>query len=151
MKTSYVCTILIVLCSCISNNELETRSNVSDYVNVNSDLVNAFDHLNEKIGNGDLSIENQKKLFFNYAVSRKVALNLNNASCSTQGKGVSLPGVSKAHQKIIADDIELLNSYRISCISGYGCIGGQCVQDGSYVPPSCPYGGFWNGFECVYP
>ena len=292
MKTSYVCTILIVLCSCISNNELETRSNVSDDVNVNSDLVKAFDHLNEKIGNGDLSIENQKKLFFNYAVSRKVALNLNNASCSTESKGVSLPGVSKAHEKIIADDMELLNSYiidhgpgsealslihsfkntlgqgkykgfdraeidvlkehisaleflsgtsvgktyfqnisvftakqslrqsaqfrtsatpaectfyvamvgyytyacisviwplnvipcgllayyaiqaagcpggggggsacagnsdpccGISCISGYGCIGGQCVQDGSYIPPSCPYGGFWNGFECVYP
>ncbi len=38
----------------------------------------------------------------------------------------------------------------ISCISGYVCIGGQCVQDGSYVPPSCPDGSFWNGFECVY-
>lgn len=292
MKTSYVGTILMVLCSCISNNELEIQNNVSDDVNVNSDLVKAFDYLNEKIGNGDLSIENQKKVFYDYAVSRKLGLNLNNASCSLKNKETSLPGVSKAHEKIIVDDMEMLNSYvinygpglqalslihsyksklgqgiyrgldkteldvlkehvsaleflsgtsvgktyfenisvfankpllkesaqsrtsatpaecafyvamvgyytyacitaiwplnvvpcgllayyaiqaagcggggggnpscagssdpccGISCISGYVCIGGQCVQDGSYVPPSCPEGSFWNGSECVYP
>jgi hypothetical protein len=291
MKTSYVCTILIVLCSCISNNELEIPNNVTNDVNVNSNLVKAFDHLNEKIGNGDLSIENQKRVFYDYAVSRKLWLNLNNSSCSPQIKEVSLPDVSKAHEKIIFDDLEMLDFYflnngpgpealtllrnhkkkfgqgvykaldkkeldilkehvsalefisgtsvgkayfenisvftnkqilkestqfrtsatpaectfyvamvgyytyacistpwpfnvvpcgllayyaiqasgcggsggggspcagssdpccGISCITGYGCIGGQCVQDGGYVPPSCPGEGcFWSGNECV--
>jgi hypothetical protein len=114
MKTSYVCTILMVFCSCTSNNELEIQNNVSDDVNVNADLVKAFDHLNQKIGNGDLSIENQKKVFYDYAVSRKLGLNLNNATCSSKDKEISLPGVSKAHEKIIVDDMEMLNSYVIN-------------------------------------
>jgi hypothetical protein len=74
--------------------------------------------LNNKIGNGDLSIENQKKVFYDYAVSRKLGLNLNNASCSPMNREPSLPGVSKAHEKIIEDDMEMLNSYVISYGSG---------------------------------
>ncbi len=79
MKTTYASIILMVLCCCASNNELEIPNNV-DVANVNSDLVKAFEHLNQKIGNGDLSIENQMKVFYDYAVSRQIGLNLNNAS-----------------------------------------------------------------------
>ncbi|MBY0434815.1 MAG: hypothetical protein K2U26_11965 [Cyclobacteriaceae bacterium] len=114
MKTSYVFTILIVLCSCGSNNELEIRNNVSNDVKVNSDLVKAFDYLNEKIGDGDLSIENQIKVFNDYATSRKLGLNLNNASCSPKSKEASLPGVSKAHERLISDDMNMLNFYFIN-------------------------------------
>jgi len=292
MKTSYVSTILIVLCSCVSNDELEIQNGVSEDLSVNSELVRAFDHLNKEIGSGDLSIENQKRVFYDYAVSRKLGLNLNNSNCSIKNKEVSLPGVSKVHEKIILDDLATLDSYLInngpgsealslirsykkklgqgiykqlnkaeldvlkehikaleflsgtsvgktyfqnisifaskqllketaqartsaspaectfyvamvgyytyaciitpwplnvvpyglltyyavqaagcggsggggsacagssdpccgiSCISGYICNNGQCVQDGSYVHPSCPDGSFWNGFKCVYP
>jgi len=114
MKTSYVCTVLIVLCSCISNNEIEIQSQVSDDITVNPDLIKAFDYLNSKIGNGDLSIENQTKVFYDYSVSRKLGINLNNASCLSKGKEASLPGVSKAHEKIVVDDMDMLNSYIIN-------------------------------------
>jgi hypothetical protein len=107
MKTTYVFTFLIVLFSCVSNNELDIQNNSSDDVKVNSDLVKAFDHLNGKI-------ENQIKVFYDYAVSKKLALNLNNSSCTANNKEKSLPGVSKANEKIVADDMSMLNSYVIN-------------------------------------
>jgi len=114
MKTSYVSTILIVLCSCVSNDELEIQNGVSEDLSVNSELVRAFDHLNKEIGSGDLSIENQKRVFYDYAVSRKLGLNLNNSNCSIKNKEVSLPGVSKAHEEIILEDLAILDSYLIN-------------------------------------
>lgn len=70
--------------------------------------------MNKEIGSGDLSIDNQMKVFYNYAVSRKLEMNLNNSTCSRKGKEVSLPGVSKEHEKIIRDDLAILDSYVIN-------------------------------------
>ncbi len=105
MKTSYVYAILIAFCGCVSNDELEISSSGTEDFKDNFALVETFDHLNKEIGSGDLSIgsgdlsiDNQIKVFYNYAISRKLEMNLNNLTCSRKIKEGSLPGVSKEHE-----------------------------------------------------
>jgi hypothetical protein len=116
----------MLLFSCISN-DLETPNDVAENVSVKSDLVYAFDHLNKKIGNGDLSTQSQMEVFYDYATTRKLALNLNNASCSLDKKEASLPGVSKSHETIVAADLEMLNSYIINYGTGSQAL--DLIQD----------------------
>lgn len=108
MKISSI--VLIVFCGCVADNELHLRGS-DDVAGFNVDMVKAFEHLNQRIGDRDLTTENQIKIFFDYAVVNKLWINLNNVDCA--GRGTSIPGVSKMHEDIIVADIELVNSYII--------------------------------------
>jgi hypothetical protein len=88
---------------------VEDRNIAFDNSEVDFDIVNAFDYLNKKIGKGDWSFENQAKILFEYAVNHQKAINLNNISLASEK--VTSFGVSKVEEKIIEDEMELLNSY----------------------------------------
>ena len=96
---------------CVSNEQPEIDKRLLTGLSIDPNLIQSFDQLNKQIGNGELSIENQLNLLYTNAVGRKLAFNSNRAFRSLNNKSESIPDVSKEHQEMIFEDIELLNSF----------------------------------------